>query len=461
MPADFDNDLIPSADDEKELDGILTENFGTGEGDPKPEVTTLHEPLTDRRPLGNGNEVKPTEKVETPNPEEKGSKTPEKDAKESLEDNKPDTGTPVTDPKPAEAVKTPEKPSDSELDAFQAPKGITPTNKKGWEELKEKVRVYREKAQTYEKELIPLRERAKQAAAPEMEVKVKQLENDLQSYKMLFRKETDTDFQEKYDKAITKNDEAIYNVLKKYGAKPEVIDALQKGGGSTKYRNWIVSNILNGYEAGEDGRSDPTKPIIPDPIDKAKIIDALKANEGLAEQRQSELDSIPKNREEFTKKETEARKTQYESYQKELSQHVIEKTKGVAWANPMEVPANATPEQKASIEKHNQEYKMHEQRFSLALYPKNAQTRAEVAMAATYAYKLADDLVQSDQKYAALQKEFEEVQKQLNDIKKAGITSRAQGAPHIKSGGRNGTLDDRIAMKDDDAIEAGLRDLGL
>jgi hypothetical protein len=112
------------------------------------------------------------------------------------------------------------------------------------------------------------------------------------------------------------------------------------------------------------------------------------------------------------------------------------------------------------LEKENKLQKELEDVFQRSLYPSNATVRAQTALSACLAHKLALDLsdMQGTAKYYF--EESKKLQAEIDTIKKAGITSRA-GANVARSPNANtGTLESKLALSDDDAVEAGLREVG-
>jgi hypothetical protein len=190
--------------------------------------------------------------------------------------------------------------------------------------------------------------------------------------------------------------------------------------------------------------------------DAKALLDAFGGNKSLAVERDKAIEEIKARPEEFVKAQQAERTQQFQSYTKEMSDYVTAMTKDLPWCKIQDIPADATPEVKARIEKENQFFKDSEARFQAMLYPANATVRAQTALAACLSFKLAADLETAN---ATAKHWYDEAQKlqQANDaIKKAGITSRNGGT--IPAGGK--TKIDTSKMTDDEAIDAGLDAVG-
>jgi hypothetical protein len=170
-----------------------------------------------------------------------------------------------------------------------------------------------------------------------------------------------------------------------------------------------------------------------------------------------------------------AKRGEYEAKQQAHNQQVTEQTngimfnrleemrKGMDWAQPITPKGTETPEELATIEAHNNDFKVHEERFNKALNPPDPLTRVETAAAAVLAFKLQDVLEKSVEEFngkeAAYKNEIANLQKQLGKFVKAGSTSRAAAAAPVN--GKPANQANRYQMKDEDAFEALAQEVGI
>jgi hypothetical protein len=372
----------------------------------------------------------------------------------------PEPVKPAAEPgKPAEVKAEPEvkKPApevkDPELDAIQQPQMLSPKNKKGWEDL-------RGLAQTRKVELDELKPKYEQLSTQVQELtqklQGKELPDDVKAeveklreengrYKALYTNERDPAFVEKYDKALEKNVDGLYSILKNNGATDEDVEKIKKAGGILSMSNkWWNEKVFPHVK----------------PATQGEILQMLAKDEQLKRERQETLDAVPENWKKFEEEQKERGMKAYEADQKVMGEHVTALTKDIPWAKLQEVPATATPEQKAQIEKANTFYKESEARFQSALYPADPRTRVETALAACLAFKYADELEVKDAHISKVEAENARLNEELGKIKTAGITSSAVQAPLAKSKAKSelGTL---LDMKSEDAIEAQLKEMGI
>jgi hypothetical protein len=269
------------------------------------------------------------------------------------------------------------------------------------------------------------------------------LEKELNAMKASFQNERSPEFIEKFDNRIKTNEETAVDVLSRNGLPEALIENIKKNGirsiPSKQMTEWLSKLDVD---------------------DKKALEDAYTGNKSLSKEREAALEEIRKNPEKYEAKVKAERTQQFQTYTKEMADYTQQVTKDLPWAKQQEIPADATPEVKARLEKENKLQKELEDVFQRSLYPSNATVRAQTALSACLAHKLALDLsdMQGTAKYYF--EESKKLQAEIDTIKKAGITSRA-GANVARSPNANtGTLESKLALSDDDAVEAGLREVG-
>jgi len=142
-----------------------------------------------------------------------------------------------------------------------------------------------------------------------------------------------------------------------------------------------------------------------------------------------------------------ARQKFMEDYEmKVVNERVGQLQKEMPWLRVQEIPLNATPQQKAELEKANKFYQDTEKRFLAALYPDSPEVKVETAVAACLSFKLMDDL-------EAVKAQLKVVSAENEKLKNAGKTSTAGRAATIAPTNTN-KAQSRLKMNDSDAMEA-------
>jgi hypothetical protein len=427
--------------DSTAVDNLLDEVLGVSkpEGDqPAPEGGKTEKDVV-QKPVEGTTQAPPVKKTDSKPPETKAEPGLEKKDKAAPEEKKTAL---VPDLKKKDAAAAASgKPEgdatgDKELDAIQPPRGMSPKSLEGWGALKTLAKSRGEKVQNLEAKVHELSGQVGKPD-PELSKKLEETQAELKRMQTLFTHEKDPDFIEKYDKKIEANEAAIYGLLKERGMSEESIKKIKENGGIAALpENFWEEHIL------------PKLPL----IERKKLEEALFGNVKLSEERKQALEKVRENWQVYEQEKVEKSRKEFETYSTEMAKHVDAMTKDIPWAKPQEIPADATPEQKAKIEKENAFYQESEARFQAALYPASPTARVETALAACLSFKLADELAETEADRDKYKSECERLTEELEEIKAASITSGG-GAAAPKDGIKP---QDRTAMKDSDAIDAGL-----
>lgn len=370
---------------------------------------------------------------------------------------------PATPPKPGTPPATPPaapvEPKDPELDAIEQPKGLNPTNAGNWQRLRIAAKQYKTQATEAQAKLKEVEEKLKAASNPVIPPEVMKELEDHRAFKRTFAIADDPEFKAKYDSVIESNDKEICGILKSCGMKPEAADALLKNG-LTKlpWKYWedptsevdadgnetgVPKGVLNKLKASDN----------PEENAAAQIIEGkLRASMQLSYEKKQAVAKASEGQSEFLKEREKKAKEQFEADMKTMKDRVDAVTANIPWAKPREIPADATPEQKAEIEAHNAFYKETEERFKIALFPRTALQRADTALAACYAYHLDRELKKSQSEAQWYKTEYEK-------LKGASRTVPSAATPPPSASKTKG-MGDLLKMKDLDAISQGLEDAG-
>lgn len=378
--------------------------------------------------------------------------------------------TPASGAAPAESAKPAAAPLSSttkDPNQIPTPKNLSPKGNRNWAELRQLASHWKKQAEDLGVQLDTLKGRYNQVQKtaggdPKMAERIKALEQELEGYQTIYQTESSPAFRAKFDDAIKANDTEIYTILGRQGLNKEQIEALQKVGGLA----FAPDNFTNFVDVLRNFKSQDPRIVSQARLDAKKLEDLVSKNMDLLNERQHTLDSIPGNREKFHKAEQERRAQSYQAYDTAFWQHYEAITKDIPYARFQEIPANATPEQKAEIEQSNQLFNFLRPKFESAKFPATPQARAEVAATVCLAFVLNLELeaaqknLESERGKTKAEKDrADALQKKLDSIQKAGQTAgKGFAAPATPN---KPTTGDRLRLSNEDAIDAGLAEAGL
>lgn len=374
-------------------------------GDPPPAKDPAADPATGKPPTGPRTEVEP-----------------------------PVEPAPAADPKPDPNA----PPHDAEIDGIKQPDGLNPANQNNFKSLREVARKYKGLANQHYDEAEALKKQVGQIP-PEIQ---KELEEN-RSFRRMFDITNDQTFKDQFDKPSGEAQEEIYTLLKKHGGTDEHIKMLKEKGISTIPDKWWEENVFKPLRESDSTDENTAGLVIKQRLEKIR---------SLAYERQREVEKASGSQSEFLQKrdaETKAKEAEELSTMQKVVEEIQAK---VPWARMQEIPANATPEQKSQIESDNEFYKQTEERFKVALFPKTPEARVQTAIAACFSFRLHKEL--TDERATN-----EQLRAENAKLKGANIIKPSSTA--VVNAPKPSTDNDRLKMKNEDGIEAGMREFGI
>jgi hypothetical protein len=327
---------------------------------------------------------------------------------------------------------------DPEIQAIEQPRNLSEKNQSNWRKLQETASIYKKQAAEAE----ALRQKITEY---ESKPPVPQDYEDLKKFRAFVDIQSDPEFQMRYSQPIDAAKANIYNILKKHGASDEVIASIEKNGGPDKVASdWWKTNA----------------------IDKLPIADAERLKRSLVEvtdlqeRRQAEIVQAAHNADQYYQQKSNQAVNWYNEQNTEVEKYIVNRIKEAKadWALPREIPQNATPEEKAAIQKHNEQAARLEQTFSSALFPNTPQERADVAAAAAMSHLLVDQLRNEQAERIRLTEQLQKLSSENTKLKGAGKLPRQTIS--TQGGNKSMTLNDRLKMSSSDAIDIGLEEAG-
>lgn len=353
-------------------------------------------------------------------PEEKEEPEPQK-----TEEVKP---TPVgTQPeeKTEEKIDDPLSQLDKELEQHQPPKKSHSGAAAGYKALKEvakrergetlKERQARESA---EKERDELREKLKNPALPE------DVQKELEELRKMRRDrniEDDPEFNQKYKAKLTEHETKALEILVDAGLNAKTAEWVKSRGGiiaMSKSKAKMPDGQMTEMEWVEDVVL-PKTPAVHRERVMRRIADALE----LADEMGTEIEKA--------KAEAPQRKeAQLKAVQKMFEEGKDEALAALGdMAKPKDIPADATPEVKAQIEKHNERVKKAEKRFTEMLaQSQNPKEAAKVLVMASRSEYLDDFTKDQEAELEKTRKALADLQERYDKVKSSGNHSHSTAA---------------------------------
>ena len=325
--------------------------------------------------------------------------------------------------------------ADPELDAIKEPKGAHPKTLEGFRALKAVAAEKGKQLKEAQAKVAELEVKAREAvkAAPLSDEERKELKR-LQDFEFMQSPEKSARITREFDAKMNAANDVVLPLLASLGM-PETdaqakeiavaeskrqgkeiqpgisLEAMKKAGGIKAMPfNWWDKGILNNDQI--DGRT------------RAKLSRFVNEYFDTDEARSAALEAAPKDRETFAQQQQTAQLEEGKQYHAKAAARagVLQKELG-SWAQEQQVPANASPEQKAAIEASNK-------RLKEVLYPafvkgmqiKSPEEHADLAMGkgtplATYYQSEAERLTKEME---VVRKEADDAKAELSRIKSAG-----------------------------------------
>lgn len=369
--------------------------------------------------------------------------TEEPAGEEGIPEEKPtDPVEPAAPSEPSEPQQTPEEIEAGrvaeleslDLDAITPPPGVSPRNLVNFDKLREVAKLHQQTAKRVpelEAELERLRTTAQVPEEIDKELK------ELRMFRKVFDAQNDPEFQAQFDGRVKSLDDDLFGILRKNGLPEEVEKAMRDAGLDKVDPKFWEEQVLPNLSF----------------VERERVQKRLAERADVLDQKASELEKFASQRDEVIGKREKEQMERFQQDTQAVEQHLENLTKDLPWARRIEVDKVPAAD-KAKAEAHNQNVDKLEMMFKESLYPTTPQARAEIAAAAVASTVLAQRVTAATAQIAALTAEKEKLAKELASIKSA---ARIPGG---QPGGRAAkpVEVDRLSLRDDDAIEAGLQE---
>ena len=338
---------------------------------------------------------------------------------------------------PTPVVQEPKVEIDPEIAAIEQPRNLSEKNQSNWRKLQETASTY--KQQAAEAEIL----RQRLAEAEGKRTEAPQDYDELKKFRAIFDIKNDPEFKSKYVEPIQNAKESVYNILRKHGAGDEVIKSIEAAGGPTKV-------------ADDFWRQDA--------FSKLPLTDSERLKRGLVdvsdlqEKQEAEISNAAEHAEEILVQRETVNREWYDNTVKDIDNTIDEITKELPWARYAEPAPNATPEQLAQIQKHNETVAGLAQKFESALWPTTAQERANVAASAVFSHVLTEQLRTEQAQKSALMQQISQLTTENNKLK--GSSKIPKPSINTPANNKPSSMHDRIKMNASDAIDLGLDEAG-
>jgi len=227
---------------------------------------------------------------------------------------------------------------------------------------------------------------------------------ELREFRATFDIERDPQFQQKYDSRKESNNEAVYGTLRAHGLRDDQIELLKKMGDSERVD--AIGDLLEK---------------IPH-TSRLKVQAKLAENISLEDQRGQELSEARSKADQILKDRKEAPSKQVESFYKEVESHAKSLISSVDFLSVAEVSSSTPAAERQRIEAQNKEAAKLQGLFVKVLADESPKGKAEAALGLVYAHRLKSE-------NSSLSAKVSELQKEIDDIKKAGSVGKIGRAP--------------------------------
>lgn len=379
-------------------------------------------------PAGEKIEQRPSEEIEEVIPSQETELKPDSDSPEPpVGDLTPPVGGSGTPPEETPPT-LPEV--DAELEAelaqIRAHKGATPKTQKALDVLKDKIRKERLKVKERETELAEARK-----VKPLDEPTEKEL-GDLRKLRAQVAIDQDPEFNQRYTQPIIQHQNDAVNLLRQWKLPEETAKYINDNGGLLRFQ--ASSELMP--EQVKDAQGNPitrsqwwhnvVKPMLSD-AQKDELGDHLSEARKAIRTRDTAVKEAKGDPEKFFAQRKQEFETAVKKYQEEADQQAqTELTLYGEIAKPKTIPANATTEQKAELEKHNA--RLEEARQDVVKWFQDNSPKGRMSQALARAYRdfAMKHVEEVDKNYKVLETKFTELQQKWDNMKNAAQTSRQQ-----------------------------------
>lgn len=302
-------------------------------------------------------------------------------------------------------VEAPKEPTTEEdpYDKVKLRSDASEKTKNTFEELKrtakERETRAREEAQKAVEEIKALRAQLEEAAKKTVPDNLESELRELREFRATFDAERDPGFRQKFDTRLETNSSTIFETLKRNGLKDELVEQVKQ----LPY-DQQVEQIARWAEKLS-------------PRDKLLVTARLSDNENIENERQNALREIKSKADQILADKQSAPMRSQEEFVKEAVQTLKPVLPQIPFLHPKDVPNNATPKDKAEIERHNAIAADSQKMLLNFLQDDSARTRSVLALAGVLAPRYQAQLKETEARVKALEKE-------LSSIRDAGRLSR-------------------------------------
>lgn len=339
-------------------------------------------------------------------------------------------------------------------DKITEPKGMNPKQQSNWRDLRESVKHYKteaatvaEKAKKVEAELQEIKANPSKYMSPELQAEVQELRKlRVEDYTT-----RDPEWIKTYHAPVESSDTELLDYLKAQGMDEKTLESIKTTGIDKVPRAWWQENVIN--------------PLSTDEMEKNKFLSKLGKSFENRERLNKAMDEVKGGSTDFLKKRAEQleiqAKQENETAVKIIQQTVDENTKDVEWAKERQIPADATPEQKAEIEADNKY-------LNETLKPifgevlskwKEPSIRAQAALGIC-AYRRLSDVVlpKVTAENESLKQQLAQRDEEISKMRNIGKVSNKMRTTSTEAKAANAVTDktNLLKMKDADAVDAGL-----
>ena len=385
------------------------------------------------------------ENIETPPGDKPGDETPPDDTPPERPEGE---GAPEVDAKAGTASELPDDDNyDAEIDAIELKPGASQKSQEALAILKQKAKDEHKAAKEAAKRAKELEQsqqavdsRIKELEGKQLTPEIEQELTQLRQFRDTYGIEDDPGLSKPFDDRITAATSALDSVMKQIGVPDATIKFIQENVGLYSFR--LSGNKMPSQVRNEDGspmtHSQFYKRFIEGNLNeeqKEELQDNFAQIRAARREKAAAVDHLKNNRQEFLQRRQESIKAAQEDWVNRVTKHseVVLKQLGDV-ATLKDIPANASPEEKARLEKHNENYRKAEAKAQQILSTVTPENLTEAAIAAGYVDILQESNKDLSKKLADTEKARDEIQKKYEDLKNAGKTADLRGTAETIKG---------------------------
>lgn len=344
VPLDKETFYVPP--DFSAFDKAVDEKAG-GEGDietpkeevPEEEKATIEEQPNKEAEKGEALEVEATKEA----PKEK------KEAKET------EKGEDSTDKAKEKTEKAESEEVDEEIDAIKPNPKWNPATQNQFKELKAIAKRFKTENKAKEAAIKELQDKI--STVKPLDQQTEQELNDLRKYRRMLDIHQDPSFVEKYKKGLEKNKEDTVALLKK-------LKFPEKSDDPTKMSLEYIEKKYGGVDKMPEEDWARIIKAIPNPLEADRLKNLVNKRFDLETEREAEIAKAAEDFEQYQQKQGDQVKNYWLDVSSRMKTYAEKRVKELPdWARPMDIPENATAEQKQKIEAHNAKHQKIEKDF--------------------------------------------------------------------------------------------------